>query len=245
MISATIITLNEEENIKRALGSLDFVDEIVVLDSGSSDNTVKIAKEMGAKVYHRHFDNFANQKNAALAKTTYDWILSIDADEVISKDLATEIQTAIKDEKFQGFLIPRRNFILGKEIKHSRWSPDYHLWLWKRNLGKWQGKVHEEVIINGLVGKLKNAKLHFSHQSIGEFMEANNKYSDLEAEALSKDGIKFLFPMMVWQAFFEFTIRFFYKRGFLDGKEGLILSYIMGVYKLTVWIKLWEKNIKN
>lgn len=246
MISATIITLNEEKNIKRALESLkDLVNEVIVVDCGSKDKTTEWAEKFGAKVFFRKFDNFANQKNFAAAKAIGEWILSVDADEIIPKDLAEEIKQAIKQDGVSGFLIGRRNFILGGEIKHSRWSPDSHIWLWKKDRGKWVGDVHEEVIISGKVGIFKNSKIHYSHKTVSEFIEANNKYSGLEAKSLYKNGIHVPFSKMIWQSVFEFFIRFIYKRGFLDGWRGFCLAYLMSVYKLTVWIKLWELNRKD
>lgn len=245
MISATIVTLNEEENIKKALDSLrDWVDEIVVVDSGSSDKTIEIAKEYKAKIFFRKFDNFGSQKNWAASKTEGDWILSVDADEEIPKELADEMREAVETDQYSGFLIGRRNFILGQEIKHSRWSPDTHIWLWKKGSGKWVGDVHEEVIIKGTVGQLKNKKIHDSHKKVKDFIAANNLYSTLEAQSLLKQGVKFSFWKMIWQAKFEFFIRFIYKMGFLDGLRGFILSYLMAIYKLTVWIKLWELQKK-
>lgn len=247
MISATIITLNEEDNIKDAIFSLKgLADEIIVVDSGSTDQTVEISEGLGAKVYFRKFDNFTSQKNWAMSKTKGDWILSLDADERITPELAEEIKENVNNQQYVGYLIPRRNFILGKEIKYSRWSPDIHIWLWKKDSGKWMGDVHEEVVVRGNVGRLKNCKIHHSHKTVSEFIQANNNYSTLEAGSLFNDGIKFSFGKMCWDSFFEFFIRFFYKLGFLDGKQGFVLAYLMGIYKLTVWIKVWEleKNQK-
>lgn len=246
MISVTIITLNEEEKVANALKSIQgLADEIILVDSGSTDKTLKIAKDFGAKLYFRKLDNFASQKNFALSKASGDWILSIDADEQVSQKLAEEIKKAVGSDEYVGFLIPRKNFILAKEIKYSRWSPDMHIWLWKKEFGKWAGEVHEEVMVNGKVGTLKNSKIHNSHETVSEFIQANNKYSDLEANILFKNGIKFSFWKMTWQAVSEFLIRFLFKKGFLDGNIGFILAYLMGIYKLTVWIKLWELNIKS
>lgn len=241
MISAILITLNEEKNIERALKSLKgCADEVVVVDSGSSDKTVEIARNSGAKVHFRKFDNFANQKNYASSKTTGDWVLAVDADEEITESLAEEIRKAVESDSYAGYLIPRRNFILGKEIKHSRWSPDLHIWLWKRNSGKWVGDVHEEVVVTGKIGLLKNNKIHNSHKTVSEFMQTNNFYSTLEARSLLRSGEKFSYWKIIWEPMFEFSIRFFYKKGFLDGSTGFILAYLMGIYKLAVWIKLWE-----
>ncbi len=238
MISATIITLNEQEKIGKALESLEgLAQEVIVVDSGSNDKTLEIAKKSGAKVYIREFDNFANQKNYALLKTTGDWVLSIDADEEITPALKEEIKKAVKNSEYAGYLIPRRNFILGKEIKYSRWSPDRHIWLWRKNSGIWVGDVHEEVEVNGKVGILKNSKIHNSHETLSSFMKANNFYSELEAK-----NLKFSLWRLFMDPFLEFFIRYIYKKGFLDGKEGFILAYMMSVYKLTVWTKAWEKT---
>lgn len=246
MISATIITLNEEGNIKDAIFSLKgLADEIIVVDSGSTDQTVRIAEGLGAKVYFRKFDNFASQKNWAMLKTKNDWILSLDADERITPELAKEIKESVNNQQYVGYLIPRRNFILGKEIKYSRWSPDKHIWLWQKAYGRWVGDVHEDVVVQGNVGELKNNKIHHSHKTVSEFIQANNHYSTLEAEPLFNNGIKFSFWKMWWDFLFEFFIRFFYKLGFLDGKRGLILAYLMSIYKLTVWIKVWELEKKQ
>ena len=246
MISATIITLNEENKISRAIKSLKgLADEIIVVDSGSTDKTVVTADNLGAKVFFHEFDNFANQKNWAVSKAKGNWILSLDADEEILPALAEEIKEAVKNDRYVGYLIPRKNFILEKEIKHSRWSPDSHVWLWKKNCGKWTGDVHEEVVVSGKVGSLKGSKIHNSHDTVSSFMKANNFYSTLEARVLFKKNIKFSFARMFRESLFEFFIRFFYKKGFLDGSKGFILAYIMGIYKLTVWIKLWELEQKK
>lgn len=246
MISATIITLNEEDNIGRVIKSLDgLADEVIVVDSGSTDKTLEIAKKFGAEIYLRKFDNFANQKNWAVSKAKGEWILAVDADEEIPVNLADEIKDVVKDNNFTGYLIPRRNFILGKEIKYSRWSPDTHIWLWKKDSGKWIGDVHEEVKVSGKVGLLKKSKIHNSHKTLGSFLQVNNLYSDLEARSLYKKHIRFSFGEMFWAPLFEFFIRFVYKFGFLDGKEGFVLAYAMGIYKLSVWIKLWELEQKK
>lgn len=238
-LSITIITLNEEDNLRDCLISLEGLsDEIVLVDSGSTDKTLEIAREFGVKHYHRDFDNFADQKNFALSKVTCDWVFAIDADERVTPQLGDEVKKVLKGTDCVGFLIPRRNFILGAEIKHSRWSPDKHIWLWKKSFGKWEGNVHEEVVVNGSVGELKNAKLHFQDKTIGEFVKSNEKYSTILAEAMLKQGQSFSIIKMVWDVLFEFGVRFVYHMGFLDGWRGFVLAVLMAKYRLDVWIKL-------
>lgn len=245
MISATIITLNEQRNIKKVLQGLKgVVDEVVIVDSGSIDKTVEFAKESCAKVFYREFDNFSNQKNFAASKTEGDWILSMDADEELPKELGEEIKKSVKKNEFSAYLIPRRNFILGGEIKHSRWSPDKHIWLWKKSFGKWVGEVHEEVKVNGKVGELKTAKLHYQRERISGFIKSNDLYSSILAKSLFKKGIKFSLFRLFWDSTYEFFLRYIYKLGFLDGWRGFVLAYLMAIYKITVWIKVWELEIK-
>ncbi|HET7098899.1 MAG TPA: glycosyltransferase family 2 protein [Patescibacteria group bacterium] len=238
-LSVTIITLNEEKDLSRCLESVkNFADEIILVDSGSSDKTLEIAKKFGCKVYTRKFDNFASQKNFAAEKATGEWILSIDADEQITPGLLEEIKIAIIDENYSGYSIPRKNIILGKFIKHTRWQPelDRHIWLWQKGKGKWAGNVHEELLVDGKIGKLKNPKIHYQYESVTEFLQMMNKYSRLEVRK------RFSFARLIWDPFYNFVVRYFYRLGFLDGREGFVLSYLMAIYHLEVWVKAWEKN---
>ena len=238
-ISVTVITLNEEEFLKRALESIqDLADEIIIVDSGSTDQTLEIARHYSSKIYTRVFDNFANQKNYAAQKANSEWILSLDGDEVIPNDLSKEIKKAVKEKSLDGYSMPRRNFILGKEIKHSRWSPDRHIWLWRKKSGKWEGEVHEEVVADGLVGELKHAKIHYQTKSIGDFIRTNNTYAALKAKEMYGSGVRFSVLRFFWDPLFEFSVRFVYKKGFLDGWRGLVLSLLMAFYQMEIWIKL-------
>jgi len=248
-LSVLIITLNEEKHLGKCLQSVkEIADEVIVVDSGSTDKTVKIAKEFGARVFYRKFDNFANQKNYALSKAKFDWILSLDADEVISKELSQEIKEELKDPKFDAYTIPRKNIILGRFIRFTRWQPelDRHIWLWKRGRGRWKGLVHEEVLVEGSVGRLKNPKIHYQYETISEFLQMMDKYSEIEAEEKLKNGIGFSYFRFFFDPIYNFLVRFFYRLGFLDGVYGFILSFLMAIYHLEVWIKVWEKeNVKK
>jgi glycosyltransferase involved in cell wall biosynthesis len=240
-LSVTIITKNEEKSIARCLTSVsNIADEIILVDSGSTDKTCEIAREYGAKVYNRSFDNYSNQKNYAMDLATGDWILSVDADEEIPKELQSEIIKAITSTSINGYLIPRRNFILYGEIRYTRWSPDKHIWLWRNGLGRWSGDIHEEVHVDGEISSLIAAKKHYSYQTVFEFLNMMNSYTTKIAQEMAKKDIKFSFVAMIFSFKRSFVGRYILKLGFLDGWRGFILSYMMGIYRLTTWIKVWE-----
>lgn len=249
-LTVTVITLNEEKDILRCLRSVkDIADEIIVVDSGSTDKTVEICKSESVKVYVRKFDNYSNQKNFAISKTTGDWILSLDADEEIEPLLAKEIVAKVKNtpglsSNFAAYSIPRKNIIFGKFIKYSRWQPelDRHVWLFKRKFGIWEGQVHEELVVKGDVGEMKNHKIHHQYETVAQFMEMMNRYSELEAKQKVAGGQEFSLVKMIVQPKYNFLVRYFYRLGFLDGWRGLILSYLMAVYHLMIWVKIWERS---
>lgn len=243
IISVTVITLNEQENIARCLESVTtFADEIIVVDCGSTDKTIEIAKRYGAKVYKRPFDDFSSQKNFASQKSKGDWIFAIDADETATPELAWEIRKAVKRTDVNGYSIPRRNILLGAEIKHTRWSPDRHIWLFRKSQAKWVGRIHEEVMVKGSVKKLNSAKMHYHYKTVREFIEMMNIYTDKMAYELISKGQKFSLFYLLWAPTLSFFRRFFYKRGYLDGWRGFVLSYLMAIYRMTTWVKVWEKG---
>ncbi|KKQ75694.1 MAG: Glycosyl transferase family 2 [Candidatus Woesebacteria bacterium GW2011_GWB1_38_5b] len=242
-LSVIVITKNEEENLSRCLSSVGgLADEVVVVDSGSTDKTLEIATRFGAKIYKRHFDNYSNQRNFAISKTTGEWVLSMDADEEISDGLALEIKQVVKSQGADGYLIPRINIIFGAEIKHSRWSPDKHIWLFRKSRGKFRNLIHEEVDVNGRVEELKGAKIHHSHKSVFEFVAMTNKYTDIEAREILKNGYNFSFMKLLYLPLRSFFGRFILKQGFRDGWRGFVLSYLRAVYQFIVWVKVWEKS---
>lgn len=238
-LSITIITLNEEKHLSKCLESVEGVaNEIIVIDSGSTDKTVEIANKFNATVFTRKFDNYANQKNFATEKASGEWILSIDGDEEISPELTEEIKEAINSSEYDAYSIPRKNIIFGKFIKYTRWQPelDRHIWLWKKEKGKWIGDVHEELEVDGKVGKLRNPKIHHQYETVAEFLTMMDKYSGLESNK------KFSMIRLFWDPIYNFLVRYFYRLGFLDGWRGFVLSYLMTIYHLEVWIKAWEKQ---
>lgn len=258
-LSVCIITKNEESKLPRCLKSVQpIADEIIIVDDYSSDQTVEIANTYGAKVYVRKLDTFSNQKNYAASHAKGEWIFQIDADEEITRELANEIHSLLlRDNNFpikskkglihnlgqiNGFLIPRRNIILGAEIKHTRWSPDKHIWLWRRGKGKWFGDIHEEVHVEGWVGELSHAKIHYQYETVTDFFSMLNNYTTREAEEKVKKGIHFTYFQLFYAPLLSFFRRYIYKRGFLDGWRGFTLSYLMAIYRMTTWIKVWERK---
>lgn len=239
-LAVTVITFNEQENLQRCLDSVKKLNpgEIILVDSNSTDQTLQIARQFHCKIFIRKFDNFASQKNFSLDQVKSEWAFSVDADEVISDELSDEIKEAIRSDQFVAYQIPRRNVILGAEIKYSRWSPDKHIWLWKKNFGRWQGEVHEEVQVTGEIGELINPKIHYQDQNISEFIISNKKYAKLMAAKMVKENVKFSIIRLIYDPAFEFIIRFIYKLGFLDGWRGLVLATLMAYYKFDVWMNI-------
>jgi glycosyltransferase involved in cell wall biosynthesis len=242
--------LNEEKDLPKCLNSIhDITNEIVIVDSGSTDKTLQIAKEYGAMIYHRRFDNYANQKNYAMSKASGDWILSIDADEEIEPELEKEIDSALKleESKIIAYSIPRKNIIFGKIIKYTRWQPelDRHIWLWKKDVGQWIGDVHEELVVDSDVGRMKYAKIHHQYETIKEFLDMINNYSELEAEEMVKGGQCFSYLRFLVEPKYNFLVRYVYRLGFLDGWRGFVLSYLMAIYHFVLWVKIWDKTTNS
>lgn len=242
-ISACIITFNEEKRLPRCLHSLSFVDEIIILDSYSRDGTVQIAKKYGAKIYQRNFTGYVDQKNHAIQLASFEWILVIDADEVVTDNLKNEIIEIIKNRKVVNYAykIPRITYYLGKWIKHSGWYPDYTSRLFQNGTSEFKGgKVHERLCVNGKTGKLKNRLEHYSYQNISQHLLRIEEYSTLIAMDKHENGEKASVPWAVAKSITKFVITYFLKFGFLDGSAGLVISVMAGYYNFLKYAKLWE-----
>lgn len=235
-ITVVIPTLNEEKDLPRTLKSLGFADEILVVDSGSTDKTIQIAKDFGAKVIQHPFQNFADTRNFADRSAKNDWILSIDADVVVPKELVNEM-LALPDTP-KAYKIGRINMIWGKPILHTDWGPkdDNHIRLYHKSLGSWTSQVHETFISKTPPRELKNYLIHYNYETISEFITKLNSYSDIAAKKTPKSN-KFWFFKIIYNAKYDFFKRYFYKLGFLDGYHGFFLSYLQGIYYLSVGIK--------
>lgn len=240
LISAIIITKNEEKRIADCLRSLDWVDEIIVVDAFSTDSTESICKQFNCKFFQRPFDSFDRQKNFALDKAAGQWVLSIDADERISQELAEEIHEIINhNTDIQGFIIPRKNYLVGKRIKYT-WGEDALLRLFQHHAGRFCSPIHEKVEVNGKIGYLKNPMLHFNSKNIREYIEKNNLYTTIEAELKFANNEKFSLIKTLLSPMRVFLFRFFKLKGYKDGLAGFILSILLAFFSAEIHFKLWE-----
>lgn len=224
-ISLVIITLNEEENIARCIESVPWADEVIVLDSESSDKTREIAASLGATVYTQKFLGFRDQKQKATDLAKNDWVLALDADEALSLALSQEILHTFDTTPIQdGYKMPRLSFHLGKWIKHGGWYPDRQLRFFNRKQAKWGGgHVHEKIECQN-VGTLQNNLLHYVFKDLSHQVEANNRYSSLGAQDLFDRGKKFCFAKLIFKPISKFLETFVWKLGFLDGLPGFVIS---------------------
>ena len=296
ILSVVIITLNEEANIGCTLASVqplvaDGKGEIIVVDSGSTDRTVEIAKSFGAKVFIEEWKGYAAQKNSAIDKATGEWILSLDADESLELALIKELlflypsspppadigerfdrvrqMTYLSTRKirrevraiakahgdpgsifvgFTGFLIPRKNFFLGRWIKHGGFWPDPKLRLFKKDMARFEERpVHENAqLIEGLSPQLKGSLLHHSYPTLADYIDHMNRYSSLGAEmAVAKHPRGFSLFNIVLRPLATFIYNYFFRLGFLDGREGLLLHLYHAVYVSWKYAKAWELGRKK
>ena len=241
-ISATVITYNESANIARCLKSLDFCDEIVVVDSLSQDDTLKIAKSLGAKVYSQRFLGYIAQKQLAVEKASYDWILSLDADEEISSELrASILELKQKEPSADAYLMHRISFHLGRWIRHGGWYPDKKVRLFNRKKARWGGyNPHDKVIVQGSIGKLKGDIKHYVFRDLRHNVDTNNAYSTIMAEDLYKQGERFKLTKLLLKPIGKFFEVYIYKRGFLDGMAGFIIAVGASYSMFLKFAKLWE-----
>ena len=231
-LTVTIITLNEEKNIQRAISSVQFADEVIVIDSGSEDRTVEIAKELGAKVIQQPFLGFGQQKNFAASHAQSDWILNIDADEEVSPLLKESLQKILSDpfDKLPvAYRLNRLNFFCNKPIKHGGWYPDWNLRLIKAKKGQWtQPHVHEKLVPSSLDSSVENLKGHLNHYSFSTLKSqvlTNLKFAGLGAKDLykRKKGSPLFLELLI-RPFFKFIECYFLKLGFLDGRYGILIA---------------------
>ncbi|HUJ49860.1 MAG TPA: glycosyltransferase family 2 protein [Bryobacteraceae bacterium] len=238
-ISAAIITYNEERNIARALESLRCCDEIVVVDSGSTDRTVELATKLGARVLDMAWRGYAGQKNYASECCENDWVLSLDADEALSEALEAEIWQIKKNgPEFDAYTMPRLAQYLGRWILHSGWYPDRKIRLFHRQHAKWVGNfVHESVVVEGRVGHLNANILHFTCSSLSEHLRTLDRYTTLAAEQLVSQKAEIGWKELALDPAWTFFRTYVLQRGFLDGYEGLAIAYMAAFYNFLKYAK--------
>jgi glycosyltransferase involved in cell wall biosynthesis len=238
-ITATIITQDEERNIARAIESLRCCDEILIVDSGSTDRTVELAQKLGVRVVEAGWLGYAAQKNWAAEQASHDWVLSLDADEALSEALEAEIWSLKKSgPQFDSYTMPRLARYLGRWIYHSGWYPDRKVRLYHRSKAKWVGEfVHESVKPQGTVGHLESNILHFTCDSLSEHLRTLDRYTTLAAQELAASRVRVPLWSLIFDPPWNFVKAYVFQRGFMDGLEGLIISYMSAFYTFLKYSK--------
>lgn len=245
-ITAIIPTLNEEVHIKDAIDSVSFADEILVIDSFSTDRTVEIAKSKNVRVLQRAFDDFSSQKNYAIQQASHNWIYVLDADERVTSELRKEILEKIKKPNdFVGFFVYRTFYFIGKKLNYSGWQRDKVIRLFRKDKCMYNGKlVHETISADGNVGFFKNKLEHYSYQSFDHYIQKLNQYASLKARALFEKNKKVTFFHILIKPPYRFISHYILRLGFLDGFPGFIISVTQAYGVLSRFIKLWLMNHK-
>lgn len=228
-LSVTIITYNEEDRLEDALKSVyEIADEIVVLDSYSTDQTVEIAKKYNARVLFNTFDNYGDQKNLALDHATHEWVLNLDADERVSPELADSIRRLKETStgEADGFLIKRKTNYLGRWITHSGWYPDRKLRLFKKSKSRWSGRIHERLELDGCLEYLEGEILHYTYRDMNDHIQRLNRYSYMQAQDIVDKRKKALYLRAIILPPITFVRFYIWKLGLLDGFPGLVIALV-------------------
>jgi len=246
-ISAIIITKDEEHSIRECLQSISWIDEIIIVDSGSKDQTLKICKEFRVKIYTKSWQGFGPQKNEALKHAKHKWILSIDADEIITPELKKEIIAITKSNNpSEAYSICRRSFYCGRLIKFSGWQSDFVVRFFQKKFCKFSNDlVHEKVLVNGVTLKTKSYMIHNAFENFEEVIKKINVYSSLSASMFYKKNKKSSLKKAIFHAFWSFIKTYIIKLGFLDGKYGLMLSISNAEGTYYRYIKLMMLHSKS
>jgi (heptosyl)LPS beta-1,4-glucosyltransferase len=248
-LTGIVLTKNEAGNIADCLATMHFCDDLIVFDSFSTDDTVKLAEAVGARVIQRDFDNYTYQRNAALeavAEQT-DWVFFVDADERIPPESAHEIRSVIEKRGYAGWRIPRRNIIFGRETGGAGWSPDYQTRLLRIGQARYDPSrlVHETVLLDGALGTLQESLVHYNYHDLPQFLRKQRQYTAYEAQALFDTGVRPRPQNYVLQPLRHFRWRFLTLKGYRDGFHGLRLSLLMSWYEFRKYVmlqKLWRSH---
>ncbi|MCI0595004.1 MAG: glycosyltransferase family 2 protein [candidate division Zixibacteria bacterium] len=246
-VTAVILTKNEEQNLPRCLESVRWVDEVLILDSGSTDRTPEIARKCGAKVHQLPWEGFGKQKQKGVELAAGEWVLSIDADEVVTPELKGEIMSRLAgDNGTAGYFLKRKAYFLDRFVRHGGWYPDWVLRLFKKEKGRFTpAAVHEAVILDGPTARLEADLLHYTDPDFSHYLAKLNRYTDLSAQELFEKGERgSLFRIMANPAA-KFFSQYFLKAGFLDGRAGFILAGASAFHVFSKYVKLWELSRKH
>ncbi len=240
MISAIILTHNDEATIAKTLESLTWCDEIIIIDDGSTDNTLPIAKKFTNKIFkHPLYNDFAAQRNFGLTKAGGDWVLFVDSDEVVSDALAKEIKEIVRNDNTVGYFIKRRDVMWGRELKYGEQGRMKLLRLAKKGAGTWVRPVHEVWEVKGPTSELVNPIFHFPHPSVAQYLEKINRYSTLNARYLYGKKVRVNWWQIVTYPAAKFFVNYFIRLGFLDGTPGVVVAIMMSMHSFLTRAKLW------
>jgi glycosyltransferase involved in cell wall biosynthesis len=239
-LSVVVVTHNEEQNIRKCLESVRWADDVVVVDDFSTDATLNICREFGVRIFQESWKGFAGQRNSAVEKALHTWILNIDSDERITPNLRDEIRYVLSSDTLKaGYEIPYQNYFRGRWIRFGGWYPDYHVRLFRKDLGRYVDReIHEAVQLNGELGRLKNPLIHEAYRDISSFVRKMDSYSTLMARQYIKEGKRAGPWTGLAHAVYTFCSMFLFRGGFLDGAEGLILAYMYSAYTFLKYAKL-------
>ncbi len=246
-LSVAIITCNEEPVIESTLKSVRWADEIVVVDSGSTDRTTEICKRYTDRLYQEKWRGYAEQREYVISLTKNRWVLMLDADEVIPRQLADEIKETFRNgPDCDGYLISRKNHFLGRWLPHCGWYPDYQLKLFRKDT-VWINPVlvHEGAFSTGKVGKLKGSIYHYTVRSIRQYFDRFDRYTSLEVMSRARKRKKISLAYLFFEPLYHFYKVFILRKGFLDGLEGFLASAFSSFYRLVAYAKVWEHKIMN
>lgn len=247
-LSVVINTLNEAENLPKVISSIKgLAEEIIVVDMESTDGTPEIAKKLGAKVIkHPRINYVEPARNFGVSKATRKWILILDSDEEIPKDLAEEIKKSIIHSEADYFRLPRKNLIFGKWLKHSRWWPDYNIRLFKKGFVSWNEIIHAVPVTQGIgadfPAKEEFSIVHHHYNSLEQFIERMNRYTSVQAAYMVKEKYQFKWREILTKPTNEFLSRYFFGEGYKDGLHGLALSLLQAFSELVLYLKVWQAS---
>ena len=243
-ISVYVLTFNNERTIERCLKSLRWADEVVIVDSYSTDDTLEICRRFTDKVYQRQWTNHQEQYQHAADLTTNRWVMFVDADEEIPPALAREVREELgrNNVEWDGYIAHRRTYYLRRWIKYGGWYPDYEIRLYDRNKGQWEGGLHAKVTVDGRLKTLKNRYHHYTYRDISDQIQTIDRYSQIASEDMMQGGKRFSLVHMLLNPPFRFIKEYIFKRGFLDGIPGLVIIVSTMFYVFIKHAKLWERQ---